>query len=133
MGAPRAVRSLDIRRMRSRTAIFPGGALGSGLLLLRLSVATSALMLIGCDQDFGALQLLCIFFAVGLCAGVQTRLLAAISLSASVLGAAPLGLSIVHAISAVALVLTGPGAFSLDARLFGRRTITLPRSDDTNV
>jgi hypothetical protein len=30
--------------------------------------------------------------------------------------------------AAVAIVLTGPGALSLDARLFGRREIVIPRT-----
>jgi hypothetical protein len=119
--------------MRSRIAIFPGGAAGAGLLLLRLSVAASALILIGCDRFSNDVQILCILLAGGICAGLQTRVLAGLSLGVSLLDSASLGLPLIHAISAMALVLTGPGAFSVDARLFGRRTITLADSEDTNV
>jgi uncharacterized membrane protein YphA (DoxX/SURF4 family) len=36
------------------------------------------------------------------------------------------------AVIAVALVCLGPGAFSVDARLFGRREIVIPTSHSTN-
>lgn len=119
--------------MRSRLALFPGGAAGAGLLLLRVSVAVSALMLIGAAALSLDLQIMGVLLAAGLCAGFQTRVLAALSLGASLLSATSLGLGAAHAISALALVLTGPGAFSIDARLFGRRTVTLRNSDDTSV
>jgi hypothetical protein len=39
------------------------------------------------------------------------------------------GLSVLHLLSDCAvLALVGPGAWSLDARLFGRREIVIPRS-----
>lgn len=40
-------------------------------------------------------------------------------------------LVIVHAVTAASLVLTGAGAYSLDARFFGRRRVILPEADDT--
>lgn len=38
---------------------------------------------------------------------------------------------LLEVVTAAALVLTGPGAFSLDARLFGRREIIIPRQPRT--
>jgi hypothetical protein len=78
-----------------------------------------------------------ILVAIGLVGGLQTRILAVVSSLASLAclmaASPPLGLAAVHMISAIALALTGAGAFSLDARLFGRRTVTLPDPDDTIV
>lgn len=117
--------------------MFPGGSAGAGLLLLRASVAVSTLML---AAEFAPAtytpQFIGVLLAIGLCAGFQTRVFAALSLLAPllcVIAATAPGLAAVHAISAAALVMTGPGAFSVDARLFGRRTVTLPDPDDTNV
>lgn len=39
---------------------------------------------------------------------------------------------LMEVVTAAALVLTGPGAFSLDARLFGRREIIIPRQPRTS-
>jgi putative oxidoreductase len=124
--------------MRSRAAFFPGGLTGAGLLVLRFSIAISAIALAA--KSFSQpqiLQCLGIVAAVGLCAGFQTRALAGLSLLASLLGVitavVPVEMGLLHAIFAVSLMLTGPGAFSADARLFGRRTITLPDRDDSHT
>jgi hypothetical protein len=124
--------------MGSGSAFFPGGVTGAGLLLLRFSVTASILMLTASLSQASYLpQFLGVVAAIGLCVGLQTRVLAGLSLLASLLGlamgAAPLGLIILHAMSASALAMTGPGAFSADARLFGRKTITLPDRDDSIV
>jgi uncharacterized membrane protein YphA (DoxX/SURF4 family) len=100
-------------------------------MLLRISVAASMLFLNAAPaQTFYVPNFVGVLVAIGLCAGLQTRILAALSLVASLLSFIPAGASIelgaVNAISCVALAIAGPGAFSLDARLFGRRTITLP-------
>jgi hypothetical protein len=80
-------------------------------------------------------QLLAIFAAIGLCIGIQTRALAAVSLGLSILtlAAGEWPLTAVHVLDASALTLIGPGAWSLDAILFGRRTVTLPDRNDTIV
>jgi hypothetical protein len=122
--------------MRSRTALFPGGVTGAGLLILRVCVAASTVILIGSASPSYGPQLLAVLIAASIGVGLQTRVLAALALLASVLGldaARSLGPAAVHALSSLALILTGPGAFSVDSRLFGRRTVTLPESDDTNV
>lgn len=127
-----------LEEMSSRIALFPGGSAGAGLLLLRVSVAVSTLMLTAaCIRASYIPHFLGVLVAIGLCGGLQTRALAAVSLFAAlvclVVPSPPLGLASVHVISAIALALTGAGAFSLDARLFGRRTVTLPDPDDTIV
>ena len=104
------------------------------MLLLRLSVAGSLLVLIGLNSA-NWLRFLAILTAVGLCAGLQTRALAALCLAAPLLALSPVPapLTALHLIDAVALALTGPGAWSLDAVLFGRRKVILPERDDTIV
>ena len=123
--------------MMSGLDLFPGGATGGGLLLLRFSVASSLLML--STLHFGGanlLQFLAVLAAMGLCAGFRTRVVAGFSLAAPIFGlasGASSSLAILHAINALALALTGPGAWSADAVLFGRRKVTLPDRDDSIV
>ena len=123
--------------MSSGTALFPGGAIGAGLLILRLAVGVSLLMLAAhLVPGSWILQGIFAVIAAAVCSGLQTRVLAGISVLAPVfglvMGAAPVGVIVLHIMSSAALALTGPGAFSADARLFGRRTITLPNGDHTN-
>lgn len=121
--------------MSARIAFYPGGVTGAGLLALRLSVAISTLMLTAAQLHASYIpHSIGVFLAIGLCVGFQTRIAAAISLLASLLclitATAP-ELLIVHAASAAALILTGPGASSFDAKLFGRRTVRLPNPEDS--
>jgi hypothetical protein len=124
--------------MGSGIALFPGGGIGAGLLVLRLSVTASMLMLTAeLSPPPYIAQFLGIVAAVGLCVGLQTRVLAGLCLLASLLGfvmtTASSGVIVLHTVTSAALALTGPGAFSADARLFGRRTIKLPDRDDSIV
>lgn len=124
--------------MRSGAVYFPGGVTGIGLLFLRFSVAASVLLLTAqVSRGPDILQLMGIALTAGLCAGLWTRLMAGLALLAALLclalgGALP-AWELLHALSAAALAMTGPGAFSADARLFGRRTITWRDRDDTIV
>jgi len=125
---------------------FPDGAPGFGLLLLRLAVAAalvdhSAACLLEGSVDTGA-------WVVGAVAGLTALLLllglftplggamaaaAAAGLALAVLPSparhvftvGPSGFAV--AMAAAALAFIGPGAYSLDAVLFGRREITIPR------
>lgn len=124
---------------------FPGGGPGLGLLLLRLAVAVRLLdhgaaclsdgpastgtWLVGALAAVtGALLILGLMTPVS---GVMAALTAA-GLACSLLpspsrnafaAAAP---AIAVTLAAVAVALTGPGALSVDAALFGRREITIP-------
>jgi hypothetical protein len=124
--------------MISGLSLFPGGAIGVGLLLLRLSVAGSLLLLAVMLSDTANwLQFLAILGAASLCAGFQTRMLASFSLVAPIaslaIASVPLSLAALHLVDAFALALTGAGAWSVDAALFGRRIVTLPDRNDTIV
>ena len=117
--------------------MFPVGAPGVALLLLRVSLA-AAILVGGSDCQkpaFGPL----IWVAVAaqsllLCIGLMTPV---VSVIACVFDLLSLLVPVTHtdmrfivlsSLNAAAIALLGPGAYSLDARLFGRRVIVF-RSD----
>ena len=123
--------------MKSMFLAFPGGSVGVGLLLLRLSVAGSlTATLLGSADPPAWMLFLAIVTSIGLGAGFLTRLLAGLSILAManvVTESVAPALVILNLADAIALAMIGPGAFSLDARLFGRRTVVVPASRDTIV
>ena len=123
---------------------FPPGWPGLGLLLLRAAVALSlaAQGIAGLARGSGAwswgLGALAVAAGAALLIGILTPVFAGLAALAgsmvafsrlppaipNVLGGAPA--VILVALMAVAVALLGPGAWSLDARLFGRREIVIP-------
>jgi len=125
---------------------FPGGWPGLGLILLRVAVASYVVLyglILFASSDVARLlawpaSLLNILVGLAILAGFLTPLAGAIS----AVGALALGFSRLTAMDAckwsdtttafliaivsVALILLGPGAMSVDAKLFGRREIILP-------
>lgn len=112
-------------------AMFPGGLVGAALLLGRLAAAALlAFALRGFVRDTPWALFPIIGLAICLAAGLLTRFAAAACAALVLVAAARAdgAMSAVLALSALqvaALVLTGGGAYSLDARLFGRRVIRL--------
>ena len=127
---------------------FPGALPGVGLLILRLFLGTSVLIhsllylsnnenpsvwiLLGCLAGVGCGTFLIIGFLTPI-VSVLTGLTAAIILASGLVPfpviLASINLSAVCSILvASAIVFLGPGAFSVDARLFGRREIIIPPS-----
>ena len=119
--------------MQRLYSMFPAGGPGIGLLLLRASVAA------GCFLD-GTVQaadnfaredlLLRAVLGVALGLGVLTPLTALLSCVLAIIDVAGLGavqapVAWVTVVNAIALGLLGPGAYSIDARLFGRRVLVL--------
>jgi hypothetical protein len=112
-------------------AMFPGGLIGVALLLGRLAAAAVLVFLLrgfALEAPWTALPV--VLLAASLATGLLTRFAAAICTALVMAGAARAdgALSVVLALNAlqvVGLVLTGGGAYSLDARLFGRRVIRL--------
>ncbi len=121
---------------------FPDGCPGLGLLLLRagagVALVVQATRLFDDAQESGWLRAVAgLTAAVGilLLVGVLTRFAAAAAAVASGLSWFPRSGVVVlegHMTAALAMVIAaavvclGPGAFSLDARWFGRREIILP-------
>ncbi|PZS71644.1 hypothetical protein [Stenotrophomonas maltophilia] len=102
--------------MQRLFVMFPDRGPGLGLLWLRLCVAAA---LCGPGMPGGWLSALCLLAVAMLALGVLTPLAAvmtAVGLS-TLPGPWPL------ALLPLALLVLGPGAYSLDARLFGRRVI----------
>jgi hypothetical protein len=129
----RLVYSATVGYMKQLFSAYPAGFAGSALLLFRASMAL--FLTVSPPRQFTshlwpALVVDVIAIAIGI--GLYTRIFALLSAFAGLIFAVsgactePM-LLVTHAFDAVALALIGPGAFSLDARLFGRATINLPR------
>lgn len=124
--------------MRGFSSSFPRGGGGVGLLTLRLAVCMQLLSGSHCGgvPPWWQATLLTVI-ALALALGVLTPAAGALSALFHVLclahaswaEAAPL---LIAAMTAIALVLTGPGAYSADARLFGRRRLVLPAPAEQN-
>ncbi len=109
--------------------MFPSGLLGVALLLARLAAAC-VLALAFHDVGFGWFALPLIVLAGGLAVGVLTRVLATVCAGLVVFAAIRAdgvlaGVLALNAVHVIGLALTGGGAYSLDARWFGRRVIRL--------
>jgi hypothetical protein len=115
--------------MQRLFSAFPSGWPGIGLLLLRVSVAAACLLAyIQCETRAAWVLPTLIPMSACLCAGALTPLAAVLAVALELTAAANLhvngaGLMIITIIDAAALALLGPGAYSLDARRFGRRVI----------
>jgi uncharacterized membrane protein YphA (DoxX/SURF4 family) len=127
-------------------SMFPDGWPGAGLLLLRIA-AGAVLIIQGIayfadrnELGFLVLAVASVMIAVGLLllTGLLTRLVAIAAAIVGVSGVSPWFPKVstdpfvspttatLFAAIAVAVICLGPGAFSLDARLFGRREIIIP-------
>jgi uncharacterized membrane protein YphA (DoxX/SURF4 family) len=115
--------------------MFPPGLPGLALLLLRASVAIALLL-----DGYGHRDALAdwvhapvILVSLVISVGYLTPIVAAVALACHAFmwlaaGAEPGAAvtALVFALNALALALLGPGAYSLDARRFGRRLVVLP-------
>lgn len=126
-----------INRMQRLFSAFPTGQPGIALFVLR--VALSVLLLDGVLGPLGRLDSSWVLLtpwavALGLWLGFLTPVVAAlcILIEVSIWLSSAGALQAIHicaALDAFALTLLGPGAYSLDARLFGRRKIIFPPDD----
>jgi hypothetical protein len=112
-------------------SVFPTGAPGIALLILRVSLA--AAILDGCPDVIrpAGLPLVCLALAmqsVLLCLGLLTPVVSIVACASEltalfVRGPADARFIALSSLNAVVIALLGPGAYSLDARRFGRREI----------
>ena len=118
--------------MRGFSSSFPRGSAGVGLLLLRMAVGLQLLMEGRCSGAMPWwLALAELMLVLTLAAGVLTPVAALLAASYQV--ACLLHADWPHAaalmiatVTAIALVLLGAGAYSVDARIFGRRRLIVP-------
>jgi uncharacterized membrane protein YphA (DoxX/SURF4 family) len=118
--------------MRGFNSSFPRGSAGVGLLMLRGAVGLQLLVESGCS---GAtpwwLALTDLALILALATGVLTPVAALLSAGYQLtcLGHADwphVAALLIAAVTAMALALLGAGAYSVDARIFGRRRLIVP-------
>jgi len=115
--------------------MFPPGWPGLGLLLLRSSAGIALLAeSFGYRQDLPVwMKSAAIILSITLFAGYLTPIAAVIGLLLHgliwlTLGGGSAAIVIILSLDITALALLGPGAYSVDASLFGRRVVVLPPS-----
>jgi hypothetical protein len=119
---------------------FPGGSPGLGLLILRVALGVTAagrgfILLTESGAAHASTQIAgfaAIALGAFLFAGFLSPLVSLLTLFAAVFSLAAhhgetIAVEIYAAVLAAALGFLGPGAFSLDARFFGRREIVIPK------
>jgi len=131
---PRQGQPTVVQRLFS---MFPSGLPGIALLLLRVSVAFPLLLHCYVRRDAIAAMALAVFLlpAIAVIVGFVTPIVAFITVAVQLGGASDIGVSsagfvTISILNALALMLLGPGAYSLDALRFGRRVVDLPSGDD---
>jgi hypothetical protein len=118
--------------------MFPGGAPGFALVLLRASVTTGLLLNAGsgpCHQAW--LLAATVALSTALCVGFLTPIAALLTIPAYLIETTGLRVASAEMVAAllqtIALSLLGPGSCSIDAFLFGRRIVVLPQKGDRDA
>ena len=124
--------------MQRLFSMFPRGLPGLALFLLRISVACGVLLnVFGRRRELAAWLIVSSFLlAANLFIGLFTPVVALLALAANLaipvscsVGLQSAGYIAIATINALVLCLLGPGSYSIDAHLFGRRVINLISPD----
>jgi uncharacterized membrane protein YphA (DoxX/SURF4 family) len=123
--------------MQRLFSMFPMGSPGIALLLLRVPLSANLVrrvIEVHANIDTAWVQALLATVAIALCIGLFTPVSAVLcALIEMVIWHFSSGaVAVLHICAipvAIALAMLGPGAYSLDARLFGRRQVIFPPSD----
>lgn len=124
--------------MQRLFSMFPRGAPGLALLLLRASVAASILLNVGSGTHREAWILApTLALSTALCVGLLTPIAALLTIPVYLIETASLRIApaevLAPVLQAIALSLLGPGSCSIDAYLFGRRVVVLPEKNDRDA
>jgi hypothetical protein len=121
------------RRMQRLFSTFPHGWPGFGLVLLRISIALSALLnTYGAPEQVPGWALIAlVLLSATVSVGFLTPMAALLTLMFQLVGPTSLttgsdGAAGIKILCALALAMLGPGAYSIDAYRFGRRLVVLP-------
>lgn len=113
--------------------MFPAGAAGTGLFILRVCASGTLLTagLVSLDMSVPTLQTLAIWALIILIfLGLFTPATCAVALVVEVAlrptGEPALAHTGLHMLATASLLMLGPGAYSVDSKLFGRRRILPP-------
>ena len=118
--------------MQRLYSTFPGALPGTGLLILRMAAALSLTASGFLADDYWANAIIWIIVAsigscliIGYCTPIAAAMQAASHLWALIYSDSLFGTRLVMISLGVGLMLLGPGAWSVDARLYGRRRVNL--------
>jgi hypothetical protein len=120
-------------------SMFPRGGPGIALLLLRISVAATLLLSLAGRPDlpsfhllFAGAVLVSIALAIGIFTPVVSSILSVYAIANLLIGLRFEWLVVSLILNSIALALLGPGAYSLDARLFGLKVMVIAPRKDAN-
>ena len=118
--------------------MFPSGGPGLALILLRVSVGASVLLAVFTAPHRGIWMLaISIPLSVLLCVGFLTPITALLTIPIYLVDTASLRIALVAVViailHAIALSLLGPGSYSIDAHLYGRHVVVIPKKGDQDT
>lgn len=124
--------------MQRLFSMFPSGRPGWGLLLLRASVAVMLMDGIVLQNHLvsPAITVIASVVSASLMLGLFTPVAAVLCIALQfanwlMLGRSPEAIHLCAGLGAASLALLGPGSYSFDARLFGRRRVVVSTDDDS--